>query len=119
MKRNNRIFPGISPLNSPFLVSLVEVVSAPLTERNNRNFARGSPIELSFFGLFGQKHRLSITQDGVLIDFHFSDFLYIYIYIFRVFLSNPISIIRIVEYSTISVLEYFEDTLNNVGLPES
>ena len=27
--------------------------------------------------------------------------------------------IRIVEYSTISVLEYFEDTLANVGLPEA
>ena len=26
--------------------------------------------------------------------------------------------IRIVEYSMISVLEYFEDTLNNVELPE-
>ena len=27
--------------------------------------------------------------------------------------------IRIVEYSTISVLEYFGDTLSNVGLPEA
>ena len=27
--------------------------------------------------------------------------------------------IRIVEYSTISVLEYFEDTLANVGIPEA
>ena len=35
------------------------------------------------------------------------------------FLPNPISIIRIVEYSTISVLEYFGDTLANVGLPEA
>ena len=35
------------------------------------------------------------------------------------FSLNTISIIIIVEYSTISVLEYFEDTLTNVGLPES
>ena len=34
-------------------------------------------------------------------------------------MPNPISIIRIVEYSTISVLEYFRDILDNVGLPES
>ena len=34
-------------------------------------------------------------------------------------LLNPISIIRILEYSTISVLEYFGDTLANVGLPKA
>ena len=32
---------------------------------------------------------------------------------------NTISIIIIVEYSTISVLDYFKDTLANVGLPEA
>ena len=32
---------------------------------------------------------------------------------------NPISIIRIVEYSTIWVLGILEDTLANVGLPEA
>ena len=37
----------------------------------------------------------------------------------RVFLPNPISIITIVEYFTISVLEHFGDTLANVGLPEA
>ena len=35
------------------------------------------------------------------------------------FLLKPISMIRIVENSTISVLEYFGDTLANVGLPEA
>ena len=35
------------------------------------------------------------------------------------FSPNIISIIRSVEYSTILVLEYFEDTLANVGLPEA
>ena len=33
------------------------------------------------------------------------------------FFPNPILIIRIVEYSTISVQEYFKDTLANMGLP--
>ena len=43
-----------------------------------------------------------------------------FIYLFvKVFLSNPISIIRIVEFPLISVLGYFEDTLDNVGLPEA
>ena len=37
----------------------------------------------------------------------------------RVLSPNPISMIRIVKYSTISVLEYFEDTLANMGLPEA
>ena len=35
------------------------------------------------------------------------------------FSQNPISIIIIVEYSTISVMEYFRDTLANVGLPKA
>ena len=35
------------------------------------------------------------------------------------FLPNTLSIIIIVEYSNISVLEYFEDTLANVEIPES
>ena len=35
------------------------------------------------------------------------------------FSPNPISITGIVEYSTISVLEFFEDTLANVELPEA
>ena len=36
----------------------------------------------------------------------------------RVLFINPISNIRIVEYPTISVLEYFKNTLANVGLLE-
>ena len=35
------------------------------------------------------------------------------------FSPNLISSIRIVEYSTISVLEYFKDNLVNVGIPEA
>ena len=35
------------------------------------------------------------------------------------FLPKTISVLRIVEYSTISMLGYFEDTLSNVGLPEA
>ena len=31
-----------------YLMSLVDMVSVPLTEGNNRNFARGSPTTLSF-----------------------------------------------------------------------
>ena len=38
-----------------YLFSLVKVVSVTWTERNNQNFARGSPTGLSFFfGFFGQ-----------------------------------------------------------------
>ena len=88
------------------------MVSVPLTEGNNRNFARGSPTELSFFGFFGQKDRVATRQAGVWIYFYFS-------YFFRVFSPNPISIIRIVEDSTISVLEYFGYSLANVGLPKA
>ena len=47
-------------------------------------------------------------------SFLFSDFSS-----FRVFSPKNISVIIIVEYSTISMLEYFEDTLANVGLPEA
>ena len=35
------------------------------------------------------------------------------------FSTNTISSIRIVEYSTVLVLEYFKDILANVGLPEA
>ena len=43
-----KILQGVPPLSS-FLFSLVNVVSVPLTEGNNRNFERGSPTELLFF----------------------------------------------------------------------
>ena len=36
-----------------------------------------------------------------------------------VFFPNSISVMIIVEYSTISVLEYFGDTVANAGLPEA
>ena len=39
--------------------------------------------------------------------------------VFEVFLPKTISVLRIVEYSTISMLGYFEDTLTNLGLPEA
>ena len=34
-------------------------------------------------------------------------------------LPKPIWVLIIVEYSTISTVDYFEDTLANVGLPEA
>ena len=34
-------------------------------------------------------------------------------------MPKTISIIKTVEYSTISTLDYFEDTLANVGQPEA
>ena len=37
----------------------------------------------------------------------------------RVFLSKTILVLRIEEYSIISLLGYFEYTLDNVGLPEA
>ena len=64
----------------------------------------------SFF--FGKLDQVYNRQAGVWIEFRFSGVL-------RVFLANSISIIIIVEYSTTSVLEYFGDTLVNVGLPEA
>ena len=54
---------------------------------------------------------------GLSLDFFFTPL--ISVLSVRVFSPNPNSIVRIVEYSTISVLEYFEDTLANVGLPEA
>ena len=48
-----------------------------------------------------------------------SSFLFSEFSSFRVFSPKNISVIIIVEYSTISMLEYFEDTLANVGLPEA
>ena len=50
--------------------------------------------------------------NSMILNFFLFDFV-------RVFLPSPISIIIIVEYSTISLLGYFGDTLANVGLPES
>ena len=90
------------------------MVSVPLPEGNNWDFARGSPTEI--FCFFGQWDRVSTRQAGVWIDFHFSGF---YFYSVRVFSPNPISIIRIVQYFTISVLGDFKDTLANVRIPEA
>ena len=95
------------------------MVSLPLTERNNHNFTRSFPTELFFlFGIFGPNKRISTEQVEVWNDFYFSDFVFVFKFYQSVF-PNPISIIRILEYSTISVLEYFGDTLANVGLPEA
>ena len=41
-----------------------------------------------------------------------------YFSIFREFSPKTISVLRMVEYSAILVLYYFEDTLANVGLPD-
>ena len=74
IKMENNCFQGVLPL--------LKVCTDPLTEDNNRNFARGSPTDL-FFGLFGQRDRVETIQSGVWIDFyfplHFSDYIYIYI----------------------------------------
>ena len=126
---------------------LLKVCTDTLTEDDNRDFSRGYPTEISFFNLFGQsgisftnwreqpelwkvfphwalffcffgrRYWVPTRQSGVWIDFHFSGFFTLFFV--REFLPNPISIIGIVEYSMISVLEYFGDTLANVGLPEA
>ena len=76
------------------------------------NFQGVPPLISIFLFLFGQNDRVDTRQAGVWIEFHFSDF-------FRMFSPNPISIIRIVEYSMISVLEYLRETLANLGLPKA
>ena len=49
MKITTGIFQWVPPLRSfLYLISLVGVVLVPLTEANNRNFARGYPTYLSF-----------------------------------------------------------------------
>ena len=107
---NNRNFARGPPLSSLFLISLVKLASVPLTEWNNRNVARGSPTELYFYGFVYKWDRVATRPAGVWIDFHFPDLF------LRLLSPNSISMIRIVEYSTISVLEYFGDTLANVRL---
>ena len=53
------------------------------------------------------------------LDF-ISYFLFYYIYIFsRVLSPKTILVLRVAEYSTISMLDYFKDNLSNVGLPEA
>ena len=46
-------------------------------------------------------------------------FLFYYFLILKVFLLKTISVLRIAEYPTISMLDYFEETLANVVLPEA
>ena len=47
---NNQNFQGVLPLSSfLYLISLVDMVSVPLTEGNIRNFARSFPTEISIF----------------------------------------------------------------------
>ena len=58
--------------------------NVPLTEGKNRDFARNSPTELSFFGFFDQRARVTTKQSGARIYFHFSDFFV------RTFSQNPI-----------------------------
>ena len=65
--------------------------------------------------LFGQQDQVATRQVGVWIYFHFHDFFDPV----RVFSPNPILIIKVLEYSMISVLEYFGDTLENIGLPKA
>ena len=112
MKMATEFLQGVPPL--------LKVCTYPLAKDNNQNFARGSTNDI-FFGFFGQRDQVATRQDGVWMNFyfplHFSD--YIYFDFVRVFLPNTISIIRIVEYSTILVLAYFEYTLANVGLPQA
>ena len=66
-------------------------------------FARGYPTELFFFGKLDQ---VSTVLAGVWVDFFVSSLIF---YFVRVFSPNTISNIIIVEYSTILVLEYFEE----------
>ena len=102
------------PTEITIFIYLVKVVSVPLFERKKQIFDRGPPTEFFFkINFFSQWYRVTTIQDGVRIEFHFT-----YIFV-RMFLLKPISMIRIVEYSTVSVLEYFGDTLANVGLPEA
>ena len=122
---------------------MLKVCTYPLTEYNNRYFSRSSHTELSFFNFFCQSGISSTNwreqpefcmglphwplfslvlfytgKAGVWIDFHLSN-LFIFIGFVTVFFPNSISVIIIVEYSTISVLEYFGDTVANAGLPEA
>ena len=43
----------------------------------------------------------------------------LFYFIFNTVLSKTVSVLRIVEYFTISMLYYFKDTLANVGLHEA
>ena len=52
------------------------------------------------------------------IDFMFSFFFYDFS-IFRVFSPKTISVLKMLEYSTNSMLYYFKCTLANVGLHEA
>ena len=55
LKITTGIFQRVHPLSSfLYLISLVDVVSIPLTEGNNQDCSRGSPTELSFFSPPGQ-----------------------------------------------------------------
>ena len=100
------------------VLSLMKVCTDTHTEDNNRNFGRGYSTEF-FWVFFVQHNWVATKQAGAWIYFlfssHSSDFYYFYFV--RVLWPNITSMIRIVEYSTFSVLEYFKDTLDNVVLP--
>ena len=93
-------------------------------ETTGSTFPRINPLKMfkgfpywAIFVFFDQMDQVATKLAGVWQDF-FCSLLRSFDFVI-VFSSNTISIIRIVEYSTISVIEYFEDTLDNMGLPEA
>ena len=69
LKITTIILQGVPPLSYfVYLIYLVDVVSVPLTEGNNQNFARGSPTELFFFkavlGLLRESNEGGATEDN-------------------------------------------------------
>ena len=63
--------------------------------------------------------QVDTVSAGVWLDL-ISSFLFSgFWFFFRLFSPKTISVLRIVEYYTMSMLGYFEDTLTKVGLPEA
>ena len=87
--------------------------------RRQLKFCKGFPHWAPFFVSLVNRIGLPLDKMGCGYIFLFSPSLLCFFDFVKMFSTNTVSIIRIVEYSKISVLEFFEDTLANVGLTEA
>ena len=127
-----------SPLTFSQLIPLIWIETGILYGVSpviwNWNFARDSPTELHFSlwptqFLANPNQSINVSEGchwiRLPLDKLWSDYILYPCFsswnfrTFRVSSPKPIWVIIIVEYSTISMLNYFEDTLDNVGLPEA
>ena len=117
LKITTGILQGVTSLSSLYLIFFGQSGISSTKWREQPEFCKGLThwsLFIIFLSLF---NRIRLPRGKLGCGYIFASL--IFNFFDRMFLPDPISIIRIVEYSTISVLEYFEDTLANVGLPES